>query len=78
MEEISDEKPKIVLPRQGRSVIVGEAVDTFKVTGDGSYCKFGLDETRMEPAEDQSIYRYHKANGTIINDKHITLTRILC
>ena len=55
MEEISVEKPKIVLPRQGRSVIVGEAVDTFKVTGDGSYGKFGLDETRMEPAEDQSI-----------------------
>jgi hypothetical protein len=36
MKEFSDAEPKIVLPRQGRSVIEGGTVDTCKVTGGDS------------------------------------------
>ena len=36
MKEFSDAEPKIVLPRQGRLVIEGETVDTYKVTGGDS------------------------------------------
>jgi len=38
---------KIVPQEQGRSVTAGQAVYTFKVTGEDSYGKFGLFEIRM-------------------------------
>ena len=41
-EETALAKSKIVLPEQGRSVTAGQAVYTFKVTGEDSYGKFGL------------------------------------
>ena len=47
-EEASNAKSKIILPKQGRSVIAGKAVYTFKVTGEDSYGKFGLFEVRMD------------------------------
>ena len=47
-EETSNAKSKIILPKQGRSVIAGKAVYTFKVTGEDSYGKFGLFEVRMD------------------------------
>ena len=46
-EETALAKSKIVLPEQGRSVTAGQAVYTFKVTGENSYGKFGLFEIRM-------------------------------
>ena len=48
IEEASSAESKIVLPEQGRSVIAGKAVYTFKVTGEDSYGKFGLFEVRMK------------------------------
>jgi hypothetical protein len=49
-EEFSDAKPKIVLPREERSVIEGEIVDTYKVTGDDSnlgYLKTELSKPKI-------------------------------
>lgn len=46
-QSIAKAAPKVLLPGDGNSVMVGNDKYTFKVTGDDTYGRFGLFEVRM-------------------------------